>query len=221
MDTPTQKYDSPPGFMVVEGPIGVGKTSLTKRLAQSFSGEVILERPELNPFLERFYRAPKQYALPTQLSFLFQRSQMLKGVRQQDMFSRTQIADFLFEKDVLFAQLNLEEDEYRLYQQVYNHLLPDAPVPDLVIYLQAPVDVLLHRIRQRGVEYEQMIERDYLTKLCDIYSRMFLAYNQSPLLVVNAENINFVDNEADYHTLLEEIVNTKSGRHFFNPLSVG
>lgn len=206
--------------MVIEGPIGVGKTSLAKRLAETFSGEVILERPELNPFLERFYRAPRQYALPTQLSFLFQRSKMLKGIRQTDMFSKTQVADFLFEKDVLFAQLNLEEDEYRLYQQVYNQLLPDAPVPDLVIYLQAPVDVLLKRISQRGVEYEQLIERDYLARLCDIYSRMFLAYKQSPLLVVNAENINFVNNESDYHTLLQEITSTKSGRHFFNPLSV-
>lgn len=220
MDTTTNNLDSPPGFMVIEGPIGVGKTTLAKRLAQSFSGEVILEKPELNPFLERFYRAPRQYALPTQLSFLFQRSQMLKDVRQTDMFSKTQVADFLFEKDVLFAQLNLEEDEYRLYQQVYHHLLPDAPVPDLVIYLQAPVDVLLKRIRQRGVEYEQLIERDYLIRLCEIYSRMFLAYKQSPLLVVNAESINFVDNESDYHTLLEVINNTKSGRHFFNPLSV-
>lgn len=220
MDIHSNLADSLPGFIVVEGPIGVGKTSLARRLAQTLSGEVVLERPELNPFLERFYRAPRQYALPTQLSFLFQRAQILKSIRQQDMFSRIQIADFLFEKDALFAQLNLEEDEYRLYQQVFNNMLPDSPVPDLVIYLQAPVEELIRRIRLRGVEYEQLIERDYLTKLCEIYSRMFLTYNQSPLLVVNAENINFVNNEADYRMLLQEISNTKSGRHFFNPLSV-
>lgn len=207
-----------PGFVVIEGPIGVGKTTLCKRLAATFGGEVVLEQPEQNPFLERFYSSPRAYALPAQLSFLFQRSKMLKNLRQQDMFSQSKIADFLFEKDIIFAQLNLEDDELDLYEQAYQYLLPDIPVPDLVIYLQAPIDTLFERIRRRGIAYEQTIDQLYLKRLTESYSRFFHTYSDCPLLVVNAENLNFVNNEQDYQTLVNEITTIKSGRHYFNPM---
>ncbi|MDH3465507.1 MAG: deoxynucleoside kinase [Gammaproteobacteria bacterium] len=208
-----------PGYVVVEGPIGVGKSSLARRLAQSFDCEMLLEQPEENPFLERFYRSRKQYALPTQLFFLFQRARQLQSYRQGDLFNPLRVSDFLLEKDALFARVNLDDDEYRLYQQVYTQLSPDIPVPNLVIYLQAPVDVLIDRIRRRGADYEQMIEPRYLAQLVDAYSRLFLTYNSSPLLIINAAEINFVDNDNDYETLLGYILNVRTGRHFFNPLS--
>ena len=208
-----------PGYIVVEGPIGVGKTSLARRLAESFECDLVLERSAENPFLEKFYRSRKQYALPTQLFFLFQRVRQLQGLRQSDIFSPLQVSDFLLDKDALFARINLDDDEYRLYQQVYTQLSSDVPVPKLVIYLQAPVDVLIERIRRRGVEYEQMIEPAYLEKLAEAYSRLFLTYNTAPLLIINAAEINFVDDEKDYATLLDYIIKVKSGRHFFNPLS--
>jgi len=211
---------SEPRYIVVEGVIGAGKTSLARRLAQSFGSELLLEEPEENPFLERFYRNPRQAALPTQLYFLFQRARQLQALRQGDMFCTVRVADFLMEKDRLFAQLNLDDDEMWLYEQVYSRLALDAPAPDLVIYLQAPVEVLLKRIVKRGIPYEQLIESAYLQRLVDAYTRFFYHYDAAPLLIVNASEIDPVNNEQDYNLLLEQVRTIRSGRHFFNPAPV-
>jgi deoxyguanosine kinase len=204
-------------YLVVEGPIGVGKTSLAVKLAGTLGGELMLERAEENPFLERFYRDPKGAALPTQLSFLFQRARQLQQLRQGDIFQPTRVADFLLDKDPLFARLNLDDEELKLYEQVYQHLTLDAPRPDLVIYLQAPVDVLSRRVQRRGIGYEKFIQHEYLERIANAYSQFFYHYNASPLLIVNASDINPVESEADYAALVREISRVRSGRHFFNP----
>ena len=207
-----------PGYIVVEGPIGVGKTSLARRLAKSFNTELLLEGADDNPFLQRFYKDPKAAALPTQLFFLFQRAQQVQALRQGDMFRPVRVADFLIEKDKLFAQLTLDDEELKLYDQAYQHLALDTPRPDLVIYLQAPVDVLLGRIHKRNRDYEQHINADYLQRLVDAYARFFHQYNDAPLLIVNAAEINLVGSDMDYNALLEQVSRVSSGRHFFNPL---
>jgi len=208
-----------PMFVAVEGPIGVGKTSLTRRLADAFGAELVLEQPQDNPFLDRFYASRRQYALPTQLYFLFQRARQLQELVQSDLFRPGRVADFMLEKDSLFARVTLDADELRLYEQVYAQLSPDVPVPDLVVYLQAPVDVLLERIRRRGIHYERLIERDYLQQLVDAYTGLFHNYTRAPLLIVNASEINFVDRDGDFDVLLDHISKIRSGRHFFNPLT--
>ncbi|NOR39642.1 MAG: AAA family ATPase [Gammaproteobacteria bacterium] len=208
-----------PDYIVVEGPIGVGKTSLARRLAESFETDLVLEGAGENPFLERFYQDPRSGALPAQLFFLFQRVRQIENMRQADMFQPVRVADFLLEKDRLFAELTLDAEELKLYDQVYNHVAVDAPVPDLVIYLQAPADILLKRIAKRGIRYERKINATYLRNLSDAYSRMFLYYDAAPLLIVNAANINLVDNEADYSALLEQVHVTKTGKQYFNPMS--
>lgn len=207
-----------PGYLVVEGPIGVGKTSLAQKLSQAFGSDLLLERPEENPFLERFYESHKHYALPTQLFFLFQRARQMREWKQRDLFAPTRVADFLLEKDRLFARLNLDDDELRLYEQVYEQLRIDLPVPDLVIVLQAPVDVLVERIRRRGIAFERTIGRDYLERLNEAYSHFFYHYSGAPVLIVNAAEVNFVESEADFQSLLDYIRHVKNGRHFFNPL---
>jgi len=208
-------------YIVVEGPIGVGKTTLAKRLAQSFGSDVLLEAAEENPFLERFYQEPRSAALQTQLFFLFQRARQLQELRQTDMFRPVRVADFIMEKDRLFARMTLDEDEYKLYEQVYEHVTLDAPTPDLVIYLQAPVEVLLKRVARRGRHYERHLEADYLTRIVESYTRFFYDYCQSPLLIVNATEIDLASNEADYQLLLEQIPRARSGRHYFNPVPLG
>ncbi len=216
-DTGTEPV--PHRYIAVEGPIGVGKTSLARRLAESFGSELVLEQQgEPNPFLERFYRNPRAAAFQTQLYFLFQRSRQLQDLRQKDLFERTRVADYLLEKDRLFARLTLDEAEYALYEQVYSRLSLDAPQPDLVVYLQAPADVLLARIARRGIAYEQGIERRYLEKLAEAYTRFFLEYEAAPVLIVNAAEIDLVGSDADYKGLLVEVQRHRKGRHYFNPL---
>jgi deoxyadenosine/deoxycytidine kinase len=202
---------------VVEGPIGVGKTSLAKRLAESFDSDLILEQAHENPFLERFYRNRRSAALPTQLFFLFQRARKIEEIRQSDLFSPVRISDFLMEKDRLFAELNLDSNELSLYDQVYQTLELDPPTPDLVVYLQAPPDVLLHRVASRGVPYEQFIDAAYLGRLGEAYARFFHEYDAGPLLIVNAAAIDPVHRDSDYQELLDVICRIKRGRHFFNP----
>lgn len=210
----------PPKYIVVEGPIGVGKTSLAKRLAHSFGSDLLLEAAEDNPFLEKFYKNPKQGALPAQLFFLMQRAQQISELRQSDLFEPVRVADFLIDKDRLFAEMILNADELSLYQQMYDHLTLDAPVPDLVVYLQAPVDVLQGRISKRGVRMEQSIGDDYLQRLSESYTVFFHTYDKAPLLVVNATDMDFVGNESDYQLLLEQIQNAGKGRQYYNPISM-
>jgi deoxyguanosine kinase len=203
-------------YVVVEGPIGAGKTSLARVLARHAEGEELLERPEDNPFLERFYADMPRFALATQLTFLFQRADQLAGVGQFDMFRKLTVADFLLDKDPLFARLNLTDAEYGLYEKVYSHLKPQTPTPDLVIYLQAPVDTLVERVHRRGVNFERRISAQYLSRLADAYGRYFYAYEAAPLLIVNSERLNFVDDEEHVRLLLARIASMRGRREFFN-----
>lgn len=211
------KPQNSPRYIAIEGPIGAGKTSFTLRLAESLKYETVLEKPEDNPFLERFYQNRKQAALQTQLFFLFERARQMQELRQGDMFEPFRVADFLLEKDRLFAELNLDNDELKLYENIYTHLTIDAPTPDLVIYLQAPVDVLMSRIQQRGKGYERQIEKDYLARLVDAYTQFFHYYDDAPLLIVNVAEIDLVNNDQDYESLLDYLVELSHGRHYYNP----
>ncbi len=206
-----------PAYIAIEGPIGVGKTNLTRRLANTFNYDVLLEKSNENPFLDRFYQNPRQHALSTQLFFLFQRSQQLQELRQDDMFEPVRVSDFLIDKDQLFAQQNLDLDEYELYLKVYRHLTMDAPTPDLVIYLQAPTEVLLDRIRKRGIKAEQYIEQGYLENINNTYAEYFHYYEKTSLLIVNSGEMDLVGNEDDYQLLVDYIVSLPSGTHYFNP----
>ena len=209
-----------PGFVVIEGPIGVGKTTLANKLAKSFGSDLLLEAASENPFMEKFYEDPTAAALPTQLYFLLQRARQLKAMKQDDMFSPVRVADFLIEKDRLFAELTLDADELDLYEQVYASLTIDIPRPDLVVYLQAPVEVLLQRIQQRGLKHERYIEAAYLQRLSDSYVQFFYQYDNAPLLIVNAADIDFAHNDDDYQLLHQQITEVKTGRHYFNPTQV-
>jgi deoxyadenosine/deoxycytidine kinase len=205
-------------FIVIEGPIGVGKTSLACRVGASLSADLVLEQAMQNPFLERFYRNPRAGAFPAQLYFLFQRAQQLATLKQQDLFSTVRVADYLLDKDRLFARVTLDEAEYNLYEEVSKKLDIQAPKPDLVVYLQAPVDVLMERIAKRGIVFEQHIEREYLTRLNEAYARYFHEYDSAPLLIVNAANIDPVNNQSDYDELFAAITRMKRGRLYYNPL---
>jgi deoxyguanosine kinase len=205
-------------FIAVEGPIGVGKTSLARRLAASLGGELVLEQAEQNPFLERFYRDPVSGALPAQLHFLFQRAQQLGSLRQSDLFAEVRVADYLLAKDRLFARLTLDAAEFELYEQIHARLQIDPPRPDLVIYLQAPPDVLLDRIARRGARGESAIDRRYLERLSDAYARFFHDFDAAPLLIVNAAAIDLVAAGGDYEDLLATVQRMRKGRLYYNPM---
>ncbi len=207
-------------FVVVEGPIGVGKTALVRRLVTAYGGEALLEEAADNPFLERFYQDPRRHALATQLYFLFQRSRQLAALCQDDLFRPLVVADFILDKDRLFARLNLDDEEYRLYHQVYQHLSPQMPTPDLVVYLQAPVPVLKARIQGRGIPYEQDISEAYLARVSEAYTQLFHHYDRGPLLIVNVEAVDLVNDDAAFALLVEAIRRVTSGRHYFNPTTV-
>lgn len=205
-------------YVVVEGPIGVGKTTLARRLADRFGAELMLEEPEQNPFLARYYENPRAHALSTQLYFLLQRARQIHGLRQSDLFSRVRVADYLIEKDRLFAELTLEPDELTLYEQVYSQIVGEPLQPDLVIYLQAPVDVLQDRIANRGIPYEKAVDAQYLQRLVSAYTRFFYHYEASPLVIVNAATIDFANSDEDFELLFDKLRSVGKGRHFLNPM---
>jgi deoxyadenosine/deoxycytidine kinase len=202
--------------LVVEGPIGCGKTSLATRLAERLGATLVLEDPKANPFLPLFYRDMRRHALPTQLFFLFQRVQQLESLRQPDLFARPVVADFTLAKDPLFARLTLDDAEYQLYSKIYDHVKPQAPAPDLVIYLQASIETLVQRVKKRGNPIEAGIDEDYLRRLSEAYSRYFYNYGDSPLLIVNSERLNFVDSREHLDLLVERMNAMRGGREFFN-----
>ncbi len=204
-------------YIVVEGPIGCGKTTLSKMLADKFPVDYLSEKAEANPFLPRFYQDAQRYGLPTQLFFLFQRANQIKELSQRDMFAKPIVADFFLEKDPLFARLNLDDEEYALYHQIYQHLQLKAPKPDLVIYLQTPIDSLMERIEERSVSYEQDIPGEYIERLSNAYSDLFHNYDTSPVLIVNNEKLNIVKNHSSLDLLLDRIMQIKGQREFFNP----
>jgi deoxyadenosine/deoxycytidine kinase len=208
---------SVPAYIAIEGPIGVGKTTLARRIADTFEHDLLLEEAELNPFLERFYQNRQQTALATQLFFLFQRVQKITELKQRDMFQQARVVDFVLEKDPLFARINLEPDEFALYQKVFEKMRIDAPPPDLVIYLQASPDRLLERIERRGIPSEKLIDHEYLEQLNEVYSEFFLYYDAAPLLIVNANEIDVSQGDQDYELLVDYMLNIKKGRHYFNP----
>ena len=203
-------------YIVVEGAIGVGKTSLARKLGLKLGRDLLLEAPAENPFLERFYAEPERFALATQLNFLFQRADQVKTLSQMSLFSRGVVADFLLEKDPLFAALTLSSDELTLYHKLYSHLQPQSPKPDLVIALQAPTDVLVQRVAHRGVRFEQQMRPSYLARLADAYTRFFHNYDGAPVLFVNTEGLNFVDSPSDVELLLAHIARMRGEREFFN-----
>lgn len=203
-------------YIAVEGPIGAGKTSLARRIADYLRADMLLENAGENPFLSRFYQDPKRHALATQLFFLFQRSGQVQDLQQSDLFRHNTVADFLLDKDLLFARLNLDDDEFRLYQKIYDELQPKAPVPDLVIYLQARPDILQARVLGRGIDYERNISTDYLRRLADSYTRYFYSYTAAPLFIVNCEHLNFVHSDADFTLLMQQIQAMRGNREFFN-----
>ena len=206
-----------PKYIAVEGTIGVGKTTLANKIANTFNYDAFLEQPAENPFLKNFYKNPSQSALATQLFFLFQRMQQIQDLKQRSLFESVRVADFLIQKDRLFAEVTLSQEEMKLYDNVYDHLTIDAPTPDLVIYLQAPIDVLKDRITKRGNINEQFLTLEYLERLNDAYSRFFLYYEDSPLLIINAADINLESNDSDYESLITKIMSNPKGKTFINP----
>lgn len=210
---PTDRYP----YIVIEGPIGSGKTTLAQRLSDRFSVDLLLENADANPFLPRFYQDRQRYALQTQLFFLFQRAEQGRELNQRDLFHKATIADFFLEKDPLFARLNLSDEEYALYRQIYDHLQLQVTTPDLVIYLQTPVDTLLKRVEQRDIGYEQDIGRDYLMRLSEAYSDFFYYYDKAPLLIVNNDNLNVTANDSALDLLLERIAAMRGSREYFHP----
>ncbi len=217
--SPLKSSDNASRYIAIEGPIGVGKTALARRLADSLSADLVLEEVEENPFLERFYRDGRSAALPAQMFFLFARARQIEQLRQPDLFSSVRISDYLFTRDRLFAELNLDPDELTLYDQIAENLAVEVPIPDLVIYLQASVDAIMQRLAKRDSDYDRFVDRRYIERLTDAYARFFHAYDDGPLLIVNASQIDPVHNDADYEQLFQQIERTTGGRHFFNPVA--
>lgn len=203
-------------YIAVEGPIGVGKTSLAERLAERLGGRALLEEPEKNPFLPAFYRSMRRHALATQLQFLFDRLKQVAELRNRELGGDLTVADFLLDKDPLFAQLTLEDREYELYRRIFDYLGIQAPVPDLVIYLQAPAEQLLERVQRRGLKMERKIGEDYLKRVADAYTQFFYRYDAAPLMIVNSSNLNFVDSQRDFDLLVEQLGRMRGPREFFN-----
>ncbi len=202
--------------IVIEGPIGVGKTTLARKLADHLHSELLLEQPDDNPFLQKFYRDSSRYALPTQLFFLFQRINQLREMSQRDFFEAVVVSDFLLDKDKIFASLTLDEEELKLYRQIYDNQRPQAPTPDLVVYLQAPAESLIERVQRRGHAYEAGISEHYLRELSDAYSRFFYHYDEAPLLIVNTQHLNPIDHDDDFDLLLRQMEGMRGRREFFN-----
>ncbi len=207
-----------PRYIVVEGPIGVGKTTLATKLGEEFKARVVLEGPEENPFLEKFYENQEKYAFQTQIFFLLSRFSQQQNLAQQELFQQTTIVDYFFEKDRIFASLTLSDEELALYEQIYHLLNARVPRPDLVIYLQARTRVLLERISKRGTAYEKSINPKYIEALNQLYNDYFFYYNSSPLLVVNTSEIDFVEKEDDFKELVKEIRQMRKGTQHFIPL---
>ena len=203
-------------YLVVEGPIGVGKTTLARAISEASGAALMLEDPDANPFLPRFYENPERYALPTQLFFLFQRIEQIAALNQADLFRRATVGDFMLEKDPLFARLNLKDEELKLYEQIFDHLKPQAPAPDLVIYLQATPETLVERVYRRGVTYEKNMPEGYLVELAETYTRFFYQYTGAPLLIVNSDRLNFLDSPGDVTLLMERIAAMRGPREFFS-----
>ena len=208
----TQRFRS----IVFEGPIGVGKSSLARKFSERFGYTPLLEAPQDNPFLERFYKDSARYALPTQLFFLFQRVDQLREIAQLDLFSEHMVSDFMIEKDRLFAMLTLTEDEQQLYQKMFESLRPQVSAPDLVVLLQAAPNALTERIRQRGIAMEQNMSEEYLTQLSEAYTRFFHQYEEAPILIVNTAALNPIDREEDFEALVAQIANFRGRRAYFN-----
>ena len=206
-------------YIIIEGPIGVGKTSLSNKLALEWDADLVLENVDDNPFLSKFYKNPREVSLQTQLYFLLTRTRQVQAFKQQDIFSNARVSDFMLQKDRLFAQVTLNNEEYDLYDQLYSYMAVDIPKPDLIIYLQAPINTLIKRIKKRGRDFEKYIDAEYLERLNSMYLKFFNTYNASPLLIVNAEDIDFINNENDYKNLLDKIYSIEKGRHYFNPLA--
>ena len=203
-------------YIVIEGPIGVGKTSLAHRISDHLDARLLLEKPTENPFLEKFYSDMSRYALPAQLFFLFQRNNQLQSLVKMDMFAQVVVSDFLLDKDQLFAKLTLNDAEYNLYQSIYSHLQPSVLIPDLVIYLQAPSSILIDRVKQRDNIFERNISEDYLCRLSEAYTRFFYQYKGAPVMIINSENLNFVENQSDFDLLIQRLEQMRGPREYFN-----